>query len=153
MDRSMFERLLTQAALLVGASSLVQIRAGGYYLQFTEAFGMGTEFDDSIPRCVLTADIGRLEENTKVSVMEFALAYNYAWELHGGLRVALDSARDRVALMLDVPLPDMTAQELADVLSRFRDAVLAWREALVAMAESGGAGDRLSLEAMSALKV
>lgn len=154
MDRTTFEKLLAQAAPLLNAQRLTRLSDGDFFLQLTEEVGLDIEFDDTLPRVVLIADVGELREHNKTAAMELLLAYSYAWSVHGGVYAALDDSRKRAAVMVSVPLQELTLQSLISVVTRFRETAEAWRQSLQSVAESNDASaGSIDMNLMNALRI
>ncbi len=152
MERQLAESLLLEAAPLADADGVVETPEKAWGILWEPDSSILVEWDAELPRFVLTADVCPLPVEDRPRFLEMLLAYNYLWNVHGGVRAALDDSRGMVSLMLDVPTEGLSAQLLAAVLSNMRAAVAAWRGVLQSSAGStpGGAAGVEEMPGISA---
>jgi hypothetical protein len=125
--------LLVGAAPLLDAERLTAWPDTGWGLSLGDDVLIDIDIDVVVPRLVLTADAGQMPAHDRLRACELLLSCNYLWTTHGGVRGALDPARNEVALLLDVPAQELDLQSLVSILGNFKAVVLAWREALAGM--------------------
>lgn len=134
MDRSVVSEILAASAPLIDALALIQLPDDNWLLHLDEQLSVDIVLEPTLGRLVLSAEAGSLVGRDEPEVLRLLLSYNYAWSEHGGLRTALDDARNQLILLLDVPTHDLSPQFLGSALMGFADAVRAWSEALPVLA-------------------
>ncbi len=101
-----------------------------WQLRFDAHTWLDVEFEPELNRLVISGDIAVVPEFSRTAIYEILLRYNAAWTETGGSRMALDGDDACVVILFDLPVSDVHAGLLAQVLARMADIQRAWRQIL-----------------------
>lgn len=106
---------------------LLPLRPGCWIMQAGPELAVQLESADSPARLVISARLGTVSGPSTLAVFETLLSYNLLWRETGGLKMALDEARQELQLLLEMPLQVDAHYRLATVLGNFVELAGTWR--------------------------
>jgi len=137
MEQASLEAILLNVAPRLHAEQVTRHSETEWFVLLEDGSRIDMELDKQVPRLVLSADIGSIPRENRDVFMEQLLAYNYLWNVHGGLYLALDGVRKQIVLMLPLPLQEVTVPFLTNVLANFHGSIQVWRGAVMSFPENG----------------
>lgn len=86
------------------------------------------EWASNPSRLVLSANLGRPNEGSQLTIYETLLSYNLLWQDTGGVRMAIDGPQGEVMLIYDLCDDHLTLGELQTVVLNLANIAEIWRD-------------------------
>ena len=123
------DQLLIEACALGGFSELARAadEQPMWWLAVDENQSVIAEWNETIQRLMLTADVGEVPEKRLETALQEALSFNLIWQETGGARLALMPKEDRLRLMVDLHATNLSSEQVADAVINLLQTAQNWR--------------------------
>jgi hypothetical protein len=95
-----------------------------------EETAIDADLDPARGCLVLSAELGAPPASDRARWLELLLQYNYQWAETGGVRMAVATSGGPFVLLVDHPVADLAAGDLAQRVRHFVGLLQAWRDIL-----------------------
>jgi Tir chaperone protein (CesT) family len=121
-------QLMAATAELIDALEISELEDDHYWVfLLDEKTSVEADFDEESERLTLSSDVGVVPAEKREQTFQTCLIYNSLWRQTGGARFGLDSFKETIELVLDLPAAKLEPQILHGILSSFLTAVHGWR--------------------------
>ena len=106
--------------------AIIQSEETSWAVQLADENVIVIEWADQPPRLVMSATLGRPEEDARLAVYQTLLSYNFLWKDTGGVKAALAGPTGEVVLLVDFHSNPLYEHEVRNLLLDFAQLTTVW---------------------------
>lgn len=130
MDTIDLDKMMAEVGPLVEAAEIRQFEPERWLVIFDEEFIIEIQRDLDAKKLVFTTEVGPAPKADDIATYKFLLNVAALWRETGGLRMGLDPTDDMIVEIYDLPVADLTLEDLALQLENFAESALHARTVL-----------------------
>lgn len=124
------ERLVNEIGPAANLESVYQKSDALWFFGYDQGDRVICEFDERQDKLILSAQVGKADNENKLAVYEFALAFNHMYRQTGGAKFAANGPQGEVSLILDIGQKHFDLPNFRQITKNFIQQARYWKQHL-----------------------